>query len=175
MKLWFTRWFTEQQTAVNPVDVITADSIKLEAALTSEDVQISEKFRKTVLSQFQAEAQISEAQLNQALQLKTAVDRVDPTVLEQEDWVDSPFSTIVGEEEKLISKEKLVCTKCSIRGHTTKAHYGLVTKKISTNLLEPAEESSSVFTCSPGDAATSFLDGTVNIGQTVLFIVQEYL
>ena len=38
------------------------------------------------------------------MQLKTAVDRVDPTVLEQEDWVDFPFSTIVGEEAKLISK-----------------------------------------------------------------------
>jgi len=398
VKLWFTRWLTEKQVDVNPVNVIEADSIKLEAALTSEDVQISEKFRKTVLSQFQAEAQISEAQLSQALQLKTAVDRVDPTVLEQEDWVDFPFSTIIGEEAKLISKvnstlgqndfstmsmkswrikftrifdssfvtgrlarlailwntcsdstknrilsmgigeragsedfkftdllriicilygspshsevalqsiysgvaqaqnesipvylerirclgedgfgpavrwtlnnalkivqtvisglrskplsqlvagymisipfqfhmfqdtvlqfhtripsqhplansnqvnvldnerpircfrcdgghyvkecpikmcrkcsgqhdvrecnmpkEKLVCTKCSIRGHTTKAHYGPVTKKVSTNILEPAEVSSSVFTCSPGNAATSFLDGTVNIGQT---------
>jgi len=398
VKLWFTRWLTEKQVDVNPVNVIEADSIKLEAALTSEDVQISEKFRKTVLSQFQAEAQISEAQLSQALQLKTAVDRVDPTILEQEDWVDFPFSTIIGEEAKLISKvnstlgqndfstmsmkswrikftrifdssfvtgrlarlaiiwntcsdstknrilsmgigeragsedfkftdllriicilygspshsevalqsiysgvaqaqnesipvylerirclgedgfgpavrwtlnnalkivqtvisglrskplsqlvagymisipfqfhmfqdtvlqfhtripsqhplansnqvnvldnerpircfrcdgghyvkecpikmcrkcsgqhdvrecnmpkEKLVCTKCSIRGHTTKAHYGPVTKKVSTNILEPAEVSSSVFTCSPGNAATSFLDGTVNIGQT---------
>ena len=64
VKLWFTRWLTEKQADVNPVNVIAAESIKLEAALTSEDVQISEKFRKTVLSQFQTEAQISEAQLN---------------------------------------------------------------------------------------------------------------
>ena len=65
VKLWFTRWLTEKQADMNPVDVIPEELIKLEAALTSEDVQISEKFRKTVLSQFQAEAQISKAQLNQ--------------------------------------------------------------------------------------------------------------
>ena len=50
------RWLTEKQADLNPVDVIAAELIKLEAALTWEDVQISEKFRKTVLSQFQAEA-----------------------------------------------------------------------------------------------------------------------
>ena len=65
-----------------------------------------------------------------------------------------------------LPKEKLVCTKCNLRGHTTKAHYGPVTKRVSTNILEPGEGSSSVFTCRPGDAATSFLDGRVNIGQT---------
>jgi len=65
-----------------------------------------------------------------------------------------------------LPKEKLVCTKCSICGHTTKAHCGPVTKKVSTNILQPAEGSSSLFKCSPGDAATSFLDGTVNIIQT---------
>ena len=105
------RWLTEKQADLNPVDVIAAELIKLEAALTSEDVQISEKFRKTVLSQFQAEAQISEAQLNQALQLKTAVDGVDPTVLEQEDWVDFLFREIVGEEAKLIPKVNSTLTQ----------------------------------------------------------------
>ena len=111
VKLWFTCWFMETQAEDCPVDVIAAESIKLEAALTSEDVQISEKFRKTVLSQFQAEAQISEAQLNQVLQLKTAVDCVDPTVLDQEDWVDFPFKEIVGEEAKLIPKVNSTLTQ----------------------------------------------------------------
>ena len=96
--------FTEKQADGQPANFIAAESIKLEAALTSEDVQISEKFRKTALSQFQAEAQISEANINQALQLKTAVDRVDPTVLDQGDWVDFPFKKIVIEEAKLIAK-----------------------------------------------------------------------
>ena len=27
-------------------------------------------------------------------------------------------------------KEKLVCTKCNLRGHTTKAHYGPLTKRV---------------------------------------------
>ena len=67
---------------MNPGDLFAAEAIKLEAALTSDDVQISGKVEKTVLSQFHA------------------------------------------------------------------------------------EESSSVFTCRYEDAATSFLDRTVNIGQT---------
>jgi len=58
VKRWFTGWLTETQVEDRPVDLIAAELMKLEAALTSEDVQISEKFRKTVLSQFQAEAQI---------------------------------------------------------------------------------------------------------------------
>lgn len=58
VKLWFTRWLTETQVEDRPVDLIAAELMILEASLTLEDVQISEKFRKTVLSQFQAEAQI---------------------------------------------------------------------------------------------------------------------
>ena len=81
VRLWFTRWLTDKQADVNPGDLFAAEGIKLEAALTSADIQISKKVEKTVLSQL---------------------------------------------------------------------HAG---------------ESSRVFTCS-GDAATSFLDGTVNIGQT---------
>ena len=80
VKLWFTSWLMEKQADVNPGDLIAAEAIKLEAALTSDDAQISEKLEKTVLSQFHAEE--------------------------------------------------------------------------------------SIFTCSPGSAATSFLDGVVNIGQT---------
>ena len=80
VRLWFTRGLTEKQADMNPGDLFAAEAIKLETALTSDDVQISGKVEKTVLSQFRA------------------------------------------------------------------------------------EESSSVFTCGYGDAATSFLDGTVNIG-----------
>ncbi len=64
-----------------------------------------------------------------------------------------------------VHREKLVGTKCSLRGHTTRAHFGPVTKKITTNHLEPAE--SNVFTCGPGPAAaTFFLDGAFNIGHS---------
>ena len=75
-----------------------------------------------------------------------------------------------------MSLTELVCTKCILRGHTTKAHFNPV-KKITANHLEPADETC-MFTCGPGYsvAATSFLDGAVNIGQVkIILYIQGHL
>ena len=55
----------DSQVVGHPLDFIAVESMKLEAALTSEDIQIKDKFKKTVLCQFQAKTEILEAQLMQ--------------------------------------------------------------------------------------------------------------
>ena len=67
----------------------------MEAALTLEEVQITEQFKKTVLWQYQAEAQILEAQQTQVSELKE-VNRIDPSIEVEESFVEFPFSKIVG-------------------------------------------------------------------------------
>ncbi len=64
----------------NPTDKIAKESIKLEAVLTSEEVKITEKFKKTMLSQYQPEAQILEAQQTQVTQLRNAVNQIDTSI-----------------------------------------------------------------------------------------------
>ena len=73
----FMHWLASQ-VLVNPTNLIAAESIMLEAALTSEEVQIMDKF-KTMQSQYQDEAQILEVQQTQVTQLRNAVDRIDPS------------------------------------------------------------------------------------------------
>ena len=46
VRLWFRGWLMEKQADVNLGDLIAAEAIKLELALTSDDIQISEKFEK---------------------------------------------------------------------------------------------------------------------------------
>jgi len=47
---------------LNPTNLLAAESIKLEAAPTSEEVKITGKFKKTLTLQYQAEAQTLEDQ-----------------------------------------------------------------------------------------------------------------
>ena len=56
-----------------------------------------------MLSQYQAEAKILEAQQTQVTQLGTVVDQIDPNIEVEESFVEFPFSKIVGEEAKFIS------------------------------------------------------------------------
>ena len=83
---------------VNPIPYLAGQSIKLEAALTTEEVQITDLLKKSLISQYQAKAHTLALQQTEVSQLRNAVDRIDPSLNVEESFVNFHWNKIVGEE-----------------------------------------------------------------------------